>query len=259
MNRRRYIDTHCHLFEKDFDDDIDAVVKKIEDTGVEYVLVANTGVDSIEPLLALEKKFPHFCKTLIGIHPDNVDVDYKSQIKLIEDNLAKHEFIGIGEIGLDYFESPQDHEVQKKILIEELLIARESHLPISMHIRDAFDDSLEILKKYQNGNLSGVIHCFTGNAEQAQKCLDLGFSLGIGGIVTFKKSTLPEVLKSVPFDKFVVETDSPCLAPVPFRGERNDSSFLPFIVERIAEIYGCSHEEVSENTTLNAKNIFNLK
>lgn len=259
MSRPRYIDTHCHLFEKDFQDDIDEVIKKIEDTGVEYVLVSNTGVDSLEPLLNFEKKFPHICRSLIGIHPDNVDDDYKSQIKLIEDNLAKHNFIGIGEIGLDYYEATQNHDIQKKFLMQELFIARENHLPISMHIRDAFDDALEVLTKCQNGDLSGVIHCFSGNCDQAQRCLDLGFSLGIGGIVTFKKSTLPQVLKNVPLERIVIETDSPCLAPVPFRGKRNDSSFLPFIVDKISEIYECSHEDVAEVTTWNAKNIFKLK
>ena len=259
MSKAHYIDTHCHLFEKEFEDDIDEVIKKIEDVGVEYVLAANTGCDSLIPLLDFEKKYPRICRSMIGIHPDNVDDDYISQIKFIENNLAKHDFIGIGEIGLDYYEATQDHDIQKKFLIQELLIARESHLPISMHIRDAFDDALEVLKKCQNGNLSGVIHCFSGDVEQAKKCLDLGFSLGIGGIVTFKKSTLPEVLKSVPLEKIVIETDSPCLAPVPFRGKRNDSSFLPFIVDKIAEIYGCSSEEVAEVTTWNAKNIFKLK
>ncbi len=259
MSKSRYIDTHCHLFEREFESDIDDVVKKIESAGVEYVLVANTGYDSLIPLLNFEKKYPHICRSLIGIHPDNVDKDYKSQIKFIEDNLVNHNFIGIGEIGLDYYEATQDHEIQQKFLIEELLIARESHLPVSVHIRDAFDDALAVLEKCQNGNLSGVIHCFSGNAEQARRCLDLGFSLGVGGIVTFKKSTLPEVLKSVPLEKIVIETDSPCLAPVPFRGKRNDSSFLPLIVDKLAEIYECSHEEVADVTTWNAKNIFKLK
>ena len=227
MNRPKYIDTHCHLFESDFEKDSDEVITKIKNTGVEYILLANTGTDSIKPLLNFEKKYPYICQSMIGIHPVNVDDDYKSQIKFIEKNLSEHNFIGIGEIGLDY--------------------------------HDAFEDSLEILKKYQNGNLSGVIHCFTGDAEQARKCLDLGFFLGIGGIVTFKNSSLPKTLNSVPLDRIVIETDSPCLAPAPFRGQRNDSSFLPLIVDKIAEIYNSSHNIVAEITTTNAKNVFKLK
>ena len=259
MNRPKYIDTHCHLFESDFEKDSDEVITKIKNTGVEYILLANTGTDSIKPLLNFEKRYSYICKSMIGIHPVNVDDDYKSQIKFIEKNLSEHNFIGIGEIGLDYHEAIQDHEIQKKFLEEELSIARENNLPISMHIRDAFEDSLEILKKYQNGNLSGVIHCFTGDAEQARKCLDLGFYLGIGGIVTFKNSSLPKTLNSVPLDRIVIETDSPCLAPAPFRGQRNDSSFLPLIVDKIAEIYNSSHNIVAEITTTNAKNVFKLK
>ncbi|MDR2402048.1 MAG: TatD family hydrolase, partial [Cytophagales bacterium] len=175
MSKAKYIDTHCHLFETDFEKNGDEVIKKIEEIGVEYVLLANTEVESLEPLLVFEKKYPNLCKSMVGIHPINVYDDYKLQTKFIEKNLSEHNFIGIGEIGLDYYESTQNREIQKKILEEELSIARENNLPISMHIRNAFEDSLEILKKFQNGNLSGVIHCFSGNIEQAKECLDLGF------------------------------------------------------------------------------------
>lgn len=259
MNKSKYIDTHCHLYETDFINDSDNVIKKIENTGVEYVLLANTDNESIIPLLNFEKKYPNICKSMMGIHPINVSEDYKSQIKIIEKQLSEHNFIGIGEIGLDYYESSKDHELQKRFLEDELLIARENHLPISMHIREAFDDAINLLQKAQNGNLFGVIHCFSGDAEQAKKIIDLGFSLGIGGIVTFKNSKLSDILKHIPLAKIVLETDSPCLAPVPYRGTRNDSSFLPIIADKIADIYKISSEEVSEITTTNAKNIFKLK
>lgn len=259
MTKPRYIDTHCHLYESDFENDSEEVIKKIETTGVEYVLLVNTDTDTITPLINFEKRYPTICRSMIGVHPINVWDDYKSQIKIIEKSLDEHHFIGIGEIGLDYHESLKDHDLQKKFLEAQLDVALDHKLPASIHIRDAFDDALTILAKKQNGNLSGVIHCFSGDIDQAKRCINLGFALGIGGIVTFKKSKLPEVLKQVPIEKIVLETDSPCLAPTPYRGKRNDSSFLSIIVDKIAEIYELPHEIVANTTTTNAKNIFNLQ
>ncbi len=254
-----YIDTHCHLYDAEFyRDDADAVMQKIEETGVRYVLLASTGTSSLQEVLDFQKKYSHVARAMLGIHPEELHDDLEAQLDFIRKEVEAHEFVAIGEVGLDYYNAECDHEVQKNFFFGILQVAKERQLPVSVHVRDAFDDAIKILEKSQDGRLRGVIHCFTGDLEQAKQFIDLGFALGIGGIVTFKKSNLPEVLKEISLGNIVLETDSPYLAPVPFRGKRNDSSFLPFIVEKLTEIYDLSHEAIASATTFNAKKIFKL-
>ena len=253
-----FIDTHAHLQDSAFDKDIDEVVKKIREANVIKVLLPNTDENGIEKMIHLTQKYPDLFKMMLGIHPQEIAEDYKRQSNLIENYLQKYKFIGIGEIGLDYHVSEVDHEIQKKFFIEELNMAKEKHLPVSIHSRDSAEDMYKILKEEQNGDLKGVIHCFYDDLENAKKLIDLGFYLGIGGFVTFKNAKLRDILKYISVKNIVLETDSPFLAPTPYRGYRNDPSFIKYIAEVIAEVYETTIEETYKVFIENTGKIFDL-
>ena len=252
------IDTHAHLYEDVFKEDEDDVINGIRDAGIIKILLPNTDTSTINSVIQLEKKYPNLFASMLGVHPDNVKDDYKHQISVLEKALSDHKYIGIGEVGLDYYESTVDREVQKKFLDIEISLAQECSLPMSIHVRNAFDDAYKLFKNRDNGNLKGVIHCFTGTIDQANMWIDLGFKLGIGGIVTFKKSTLPDVLKHISLDNTVLETDSPCLTPEPHRGKRNDSRYLTIIADKLSIVYNEDIKIIETMTTKNAKKLFNI-
>jgi len=207
---------------------------------------------------ALVNKYPENCFAMAGLHPCDVKEGFELVLDEICESIVDRNIYAIGEIGIDLHWDKTTLDIQKIAFAEQIKWAKDLDLPIVIHCREAFDEVFEVLEKEKDDQLRGILHCFTGNADQAQRVIDLGFYLGIGGVVTYKKAGLDEVLLSVPLNKLVLETDSPYLAPVPFRGKPNESSYLVHVAERVAEIYGTSVEEVAAVTTANSIQIFNI-
>ena len=239
------IDNHAHLYEDVFHQDIDNVVSKIKNTNVEKVILQNTEINSIKNAIELEKKYPDLFRSMLGIHPDNLDEDhYKTQIDIILKAFDEWHYVGIGEVGLDYYESKISKNVQQDFLHVMLSFAKSKNLPLSLHIRNAYEDAIKILMQHQDGNLKACVHCFSGSLDEAKQYIDLNLFLGIGGIITFKNNKLKDIIQFLPLDKILTETDAPCLAPEPVRGTRNDSSNLVYIVNKIADILDTPYHEI---------------
>ena len=253
-----YIDSHTHLFSSQFDNDRHQVVQKAIEQGVEKMLLPNINSKTLEAMHQLCQDFPQHCFPMIGLHPCDVKNDYEEELKIIKSHLDKGKYVAIGEIGIDLYWDKGTLEIQKKAFRQQLKWAKEYDLPVAIHIRKSFDTIFEVLEEVNDQNLRGVFHCFTGSKEQGQKAIEMGFMLGIGGVVTFKNSGLDKVLKELPLEKLLLETDSPYLAPTPYRGQRNESSFITIIAQKLAEIYEVNLEEVAIKTTHNAKTLFNL-
>jgi len=254
----KYIDTHTHLFSKQFNNDRHEAVHRAIDAGVEKMLLPNIDVESIEEMYALCDSFKDNCLPMIGLHPSDVKADYETALAEIEAQFGKRDFIAIGETGLDYYWDTTFKEQQKKSLLLHIRWAKEKRLPIVLHTRNSFEDTLEMIKAEKDQNLTGIFHCFSGTKEDADKIMNVGFSMGIGGVLTFKNSGIAEVVAGIPIEYLVLETDSPYLAPVPYRGKRNESSYIPIIAQKLAEVKNMSIEEVAKITTENAKRLFNL-
>ena len=253
-----YIDSHTHLFSSQFDNDRHQVVQKAIEQGVEKMLLPNINSKTIEAVHQLCQDFPQHCFPMIGLHPCDIKNDYEEELKIIKSHLDKGKYVAIGEIGIDLYWDKGTLEIQKKAFRQQLKWAKEYDLPVAIHIRKSFDTIFEVLEEVNDQNLRGVFHCFTGSKEQGQKAIEMGFMLGIGGVVTFKNSGLDKVLKELPLEKLLLETDSPYLAPTPYRGQRNESSFITIVAQKLAEIYEVNLEEVAIKTTHNAKTLFNL-
>lgn len=251
-----FTDTHTHLYSKQFDHDRDEMLQRAIDLGVTRFLLPNIDVESIGPMLELEAQWPQNCFPMMGLHPCHVEANFEAQLEVIFDWLHKRPFLAVGEIGLDYYWSKELIPQQKEAFKLQTLKALELDLPIVIHARDSIDDLVELVAQLQNGQLRGVFHCYTGNAKQAQKIIDLGFYLGIGGVVTYKNSDLGEVLQSVPMERLLLETDSPYLAPVPHRGKRNESAYVKHVAEKLSEVYRCSLETIATQTELNTNALF---
>jgi TatD DNase family protein len=252
----KFIDTHTHLYVKEFENDIDEVIKKSVDKGVEKFFLPAVDSASLQAMLQLEERFPGKCISMIGLHPCSVKGDYKNELKLVEDLLNQRKFAAVGEIGLDFYWDKTFAEQQYHCFHTQIEWALQYDLPIVIHSRDSMKESIAVVKEHQQGKLKGIFHCFSGTEEDAQQIIALGFYLGIGGVITYKKSTLPEAIKNISLDHIVLETDSPYLSPVPFRGKRNESSYLIYVAEKLAEIKEVSIEEVAAVTTANAQKIF---
>jgi len=252
------IDTHSHIYTEDFNHDIDEVMQRAYDNDVKKIILPNIDSGSIKRLLDLSDSYPHLCYPLMGLHPTSVSEDYKEELKAVEYWLEKRKFYGIGEIGIDLYWEQKFIKEQQEAFRYQIKLAKSVDLPIIIHVRNSFDEVLSIVKEEQDGNLKGIFHCFNGNLEEAQKVADLGFFIGIGGVITFKNSKLDEIIKSVDIKKLVLETDSPYLSPVPKRGRRNESAYLAFIAQKVAEIYDISVEEVAEITSANARQLFGI-
>jgi TatD DNase family protein len=254
-----WIDTHAHLYTKEFDSDRNEVIEKAIRNGVETILLPNIDVSTIQPMLNLCKDFPANCFPMMGLHPGNVKEDWENQLKTMKPYFSSHKMVAVGEIGMDLYWDKTFIEEQKLAFREQINWAKELELPIVIHARDAFDEIFEILDEMMDEKLFGVFHCFTGNLEQAKKVMSYGkFMMGIGGVLTYKKAALDEVLVNVPLDYLILETDAPYLPPVPFRGKRNESSYLVHTAEKLAEVHGIKLTELSEITTRNAKKMFSL-
>jgi TatD DNase family protein len=252
----KFVDTHCHLYAKEFEDDIAEVIQRSEITGVEKFYLPAIDSTTLQPMLELEKKFPGKCMAMAGLHPCSVKENYKQELLIIETLLKERKFAAIGESGLDFYWDKSFEKNQYDAFHVQLEWALQYDLPIVIHSRDSMQECISTVREHQNGNLKGLFHCFSGSIESAEEIIGLGFYLGIGGVLTYKKSSLSEVLKKIDLKRMVLETDSPYLAPVPFRGKRNESSYLIHIAEKLAEVKGVGVEEIASLTTANAQKIF---
>ncbi|MBR5593194.1 MAG: TatD family hydrolase [Bacteroidaceae bacterium] len=252
------VDTHTHLFTAEFDVDRSAAVQRALDAGVGALCLPAINEESLPSLMAMCDAFPGVCYPMIGLHPTELGDDYNCVLDRMYNILkSDNRIVAIGEVGLDYYWDDTKKEMQRSAFRRQIEWALETALPLAIHSRSAFDDLYTIMNEYRGRGLTGVFHCFSGNDDEARKLLSFdGFYLGIGGVVTYKKSTLPDVLKSVPLERVLLETDSPYLAPVPKRGKRNESSYVPYIADFLAGVYGCPVEEVASVTTANARNLF---
>lgn len=248
-----YIDTHCHLSMEDYLD-IDKVIEENKDALVEKIVVSGCSRESIEEVMDLKDNYDMVYVT-IGYHPEYADTVTESDLDYLKSLLGEKKVVGIGEIGLDYHYTKENKDKQIWLFEEQLKIADAFNLPVVIHSRDATMDTINILKKYK---VKGIIHCFSGSLETANIYISMGFLLGIGGVVTFKNSKLKDVVKEVPLESIVLETDSPYLAPVPFRGKINSSKYLEFIANFIADIKNISVEELAEITSKNASSLFDF-
>lgn len=255
----KFVDTHTHLFLPEFEKDREEVVKRAIEKGITKMLLPNVDCSTIEPMLTLANIFPDNCLPMMGFHPTSVKEDFEKELDQIERSLTLYDFVAIGETGIDLYWDKTYFKEQIISFRRQLAWARNLNIPVVIHVRNSFDEVFEVLDNEPKSNLKGVFHCFSGDLSQARKCIDLGFMIGIGGVVTFKNSGLDKVLENVSLEKVLLETDSPYLAPVPFRGKRNESSYIEIIANRLAEIKNISIDEVAEITTSNAEDLFGLK
>lgn len=254
------IDTHSHLFVEEFTEDLPTVVDRARAAGVSKVFMPNIDDTTVEAMLEVCAVYKGYCFPMIGFHPTSVDADSAPRIRNMKKRLSgEHPYIAIGEVGMDLYWDKTYLKEQQKALDEQIQWALEYRLPLVLHCREAFPELFEVLAPYKNTELNGIFHSFTGTLEEAEQVLEYSrFVFGINGVVTFKKSTLPEILTRVPLDRIVLETDSPYLAPVPFRGKRNESSYIKNVAIKLAEIYGMDFEKVDRITTDNALKVFKM-
>ena len=257
------IDTHCHLDGEEFAEDLEQVIAKAKEAGVEAIGVPGIDLKSCDTVMAICERYPGYCFPMLGLHPEEVKADWQEVLERIKISLTSHHspltsIIAIGEIGLDFYWSREFEEAQLQAFEEQVRWSVELQLPLMIHCRKAQNEMVTILKRYKDDLPGGVFHCFTGNAIEAQELLQFDrFVLGIGGVLTFKKSKLPETLAEVvPLDRIVLETDAPYMAPVPMRGQRNEPAFVTHVMRKLAEVYGVSDETVDEVTTANVARIF---
>lgn len=254
------IDSHTHLYSEQFNDDRKEMIQRALDEGVKAFLLPNIDIDSIAGLDELVSDFPKVCFPMYGLHPGNVGADFEHQLKVIKERLDRsQECIAIGEIGMDLYWDKTFIEEQKQAFRTQIGWAKERKLPIVIHARDAFEEIFEIIDEENDEELKGVFHCFTGDLYQAQHILNYGgFKLGIGGVVTYKNSSLPEVLKEIDLSNIILETDSPYLPPVPYRGKRNESAYIRHVAGKLVDIYQLDMQEIEEQTTANTNELFKL-
>ena len=251
------IDTHSHIYSEEYDNDIEEVISAAKSQGVSRIFLPNIDVETTAVMLTLADKFPDFCIPMMGIHPTSVTSDYKNQLAQIELELDKRDYCAIGEIGIDLYWDKTKLTEQQEAFRTQIRWAIERNLPIVIHVRDSFRETMSVLQEFETKRLSGVFHSFCGTTDEALEILKLdNFFLGINGIVTFKNSDLRSVLKSVPLDRIVLETDSPYLTPAPHRGKRNHPSYLHLIASQLAEVYQLSIEEIAKRTSQNAEKLF---
>lgn len=251
----RWIDTHCHLYSEEFNSDIDELIERAKSAGVDRFYLPAIDSNTLQAMLELESKHPE-CISMIGLHPCYVNANYGQELAIVKEWLDKRRFVAIGEIGLDYYWSTEFAAQQAVAFNQQMHWALDYNLPIVIHTRNAMQPTIDAVKPFAAKGLRGIFHCFSGNANEAEQVVNMDFYLGIGGILTYKKSGLPEALTNIPLEKIVLETDAPYLPPVPYRGKRNESSYIPIIAQKLAEIKNISLQEVATVTTANAEKIF---
>ena len=253
-----FIDTHCHLYLKEFDHDIDQVIASAVGKGVDKFYLPAIDSETFTAMLQLEEKFPLLCLAMIGLHPCSVKENYEDELNAVESMLQKRKFAGIGEAGLDFYWDKTFVKEQYLALEKQIELAISYKLPLILHTRNATQETIDVISQYKGSGLSGIFHCFGGTVEEAKQIIDLGFYMGIGGVVTYKNAGLDKVLKEIDLKHIVLETDAPYLSPVPYRGKRNETAFLCEVAQKIAEIKTCTMEEVAAITTRNAEEIFGV-
>lgn len=254
----RYIDTHTHLYDEQLMTEEQAMIQRALDAGVTKMYMPNCDSTTTDGMLYLADKYPQHCLPMMGLHPVYVKDNYKEELDIIAEWLAKRKFAAIGEIGLDKYWDLTHLDQQKEAFATQIHMALQYDLPIIIHSREATQDCIDIVRQKQNSKLTGIFHCFSGTLEEAQQVIELGLHLGIGGVVTFKKSTLQSIVKEIGLEHIVLETDAPYLAPVPYRGKRNESSYIPLVAQQVADIKEISIEEVARVTTATAEKIFRI-
>ena len=254
----KIIDTHTHLYLKQFNEDIDLVIKRSKDVGVNKFIFPAIDSSYLDSMHILKNKYPDNIYLMSGLHPTDVREDFNDELEFVVNSLKTHDYVAIGEIGIDLYWDNSLLKLQQLAFEFQIRLAIKHDIPIVIHCREAFDEIFEILDKENCDKLRGVFHCFTGTLEQAKRAIDLGFVLGIGGVVTFKNGGIDKFLHKIELKNIVLETDSPYLAPAPFRGKRNESSFIIYIIEKLSKIYGISKEKIAEITSKNAEKVFRL-
>jgi len=250
------VDTHTHIYLDQFDDDRAEMMQRAKDNGVEKFYLPNIDSSSIDAMLNLEKLHPGTCVAMMGLHPCSVKENYKEELAIVKSWLNKRVFCAIGEIGIDLHWDTSTFEIQKEAFRTQIKWAKELDVPVVIHSRKSTKEVIDVLREEKDDRLRGIFHCFGGSVEEAKSIIDLGFYLGIGGVVTFKKAGLDKTMEDVPLENVVLETDSPYLSPSPYRGKRNESGYVKLVAEKLAAIKNRTLEEVAEITSKNALDIF---
>lgn len=256
---KELVDTHCHIYLEEFAPDLEEVLERAKNTGIKRIYMPAFDGGHVQNMLKLQKTYVGRCYSMLGLHPCYVRENYREELDFILKTIEENQFVAIGEIGLDYYWSRDYDSQQMTCFREQIALAREKGLPIVIHSRNSMDTCIEVIKEESKKGLSGIFHCFTGTYENAMDIIECGMMLGIGGVITYKNSGLAEVIARVPLEHLVLETDAPYLTPVPFRGKRNESSYLKYIAEKIAAVKNISVDEVADATTRNANKVFNYK
>jgi TatD DNase family protein len=251
-------DTHTHLYSEEFQNDRDDMIKRAIDNGVTRFFIPAVDSSVAESMYELEKNYPENVFLMMGLHPTYVKENYLEELAHVEKELARRKFYAVGEIGIDLFWDKSTLDIQKIAFRRQIQLAKQYRLPINIHCRDAFDEIFEVLESEKSPELFGIFHCFTGTYEQALQAISLNMKLGIGGVATFKNGKIDQFLGQIDIKNIVLETDSPYLAPVPFRGKRNESSYIVNVVNKLAEIYQTTPDEIARITTENSKAIFGI-
>ena len=252
------IDTHSHIYLSEFDSDRESMLMSAENEGIKQVLMPAIDNETHLSMLEIEAEHPGKCFSMMGLHPCSVKDGYKEELKIVREYFEKRRFVAVGETGLDFYWDRTFTKEQYESFQFQIELAKQYDIPVVIHSRNSIVVYIKLIKENQQGNLKGVFHCFSGNEKQAKEIIDLGFYLGIGGVVTFKNSGLDKVMRDIDMNNIVLETDAPYLAPVPFRGKRNECSYLKYVVEKLAEIKKVSKEVVADITTKNAKELFSI-
>lgn len=254
--RMKLIDTHCHLYVEEFKNDVDAVIARAQAQGVEQFYLPGIDSESIPAMLAVEANYPGVCKAMMGLHPCYVKENYLQELNIVQHWLEQRDFPAIGEIGLDYYWDTSFKTQQQEAFETQMEWALERGLPIVIHTRNAMQETIEMVKPFAAKGLKGIFHCFSGSFESAKQIVDMGFLLGIGGVITYKNAGLPKALEQIGVEHLVLETDAPYLSPVPYRGKRNESAYLMHIAEVLAGAKGITVAELASITTANATALF---
>jgi TatD DNase family protein len=250
-------DTHSHLYLKEFKDDLDEVMRNAAESGVKYIFLPNIDSSSIDDLKSVSNAYPDHCFPMMGLHPTSVKAGFEEELMVIEEQFQNDTFCAVGEIGIDLYWDKTFVKEQEAVFRKQVAMAMDMNLPVVIHSRNSIDMLIEILTLMNIDGLKGVFHCFPGNILHAEKVIDMGFKIGIGGVLTFKNSGLQKVVEQTDLQHILLETDAPFLAPVPYRGKRNESAYIRIIAEKVAEIKNLTLEEVAEVTTNNALELFN--
>lgn len=253
-----FTDTHCHLYSNEFAADIDEVIKRAVIEGTDRFYLPAIDSTTHGQMIMLEENYPGKCIAMMGLHPCSVKENYLDELHIVEDWLAKRKFAAVGEIGLDFYWHKTFTEQQYDAFRKQIELSLQYKLPIVIHTRNAIPETITLVKEYASKGITGIFHCFSGTYEEAVKITDMGFYLGIGGVITYKNAGLAEVIEKIDTKHLVIETDAPYLTPVPFRGKRNESSYLKYIIEKLAQVKNMPVEEIAAVTTANAQKIFGV-